>query len=176
MNLNSVQPDNREEITPQASGKLSNGPTMTEALLKLVDDSMWANRKWIDFVFSQPELEARPRELLGHLMVGERVWFGRIEGGDAVKVMFPILEKDELVRGFDESRNTYARLMTRLDDVVHFRRGTGEEGHAKVMEMFYHLITHGYHHRGQLAMCFGQKGVTDYPKTDHIYFLLENGL
>jgi uncharacterized damage-inducible protein DinB len=176
MNPNNARTDILNESAPQGSASLSSTQALTETLLKLVDDSIWSNHKWIDFVFSQAGLETRPRELLGHLMVGERVWFGRIEGGHAVKEMFPVLEKEELVRGFIENRNTYARLMTRLDDVVHFRRGTGEEYHAKVADIFHHLITHGYHHRGQLAMYFGQKGVTDYPKTDHIYFLLENKL
>ena len=146
-------------------------------LQRLVDDSIWSNRKWIEFVYSQTEPESRPRELLGHLMVGERVWFGRIEGGHPISEMFPILDKAELLRGFNENRDVYARLIgSRLNDVIQFRRGTGEEYHASVIDIVYHLVSHGYHHRGQLAMHYGRKGVTDYPKTDHIFYLLENNL
>ena len=41
--------------------------------------------------------------------------------------------------------------------------------------MIHHLITHGYHHRGQLATHYGRKGVA-YPNTDHINYLLVNQL
>ena len=34
----------------------------------------------VELVYSQPDPEVRPREILGHLMVGERAWFERIEG------------------------------------------------------------------------------------------------
>lgn len=147
------------------------------ALLRLVDDSIWSNRKWIDYVYSQADPESRPRELLGHLLVGERVWFGRIEGGRPISEMFPVLGKAELLRGFDENRDVYARLIeSRLNDLIQFRRGTGEEYHAHVIDIVHHLVTHGYHHRGQLAMHYGRKGATDYPRTDHIFYLLESHL
>ena len=53
---------------------------LTQALLRLVEQSLWANRQWVEFVYSQPDPEVRPRELLAHVMVGERAWFERIAG------------------------------------------------------------------------------------------------
>ena len=145
-------------------------------LLRLVDHSMWANRQWIEYVYSQSDSEARPRELLAHLVVGERVWFERIEGEQKTRETFPVLEKEALLRGLDENRRTYLRLIaTRLEDVIDFMRDTGEKYHARVVDIVYHLLTHGYHHRGQLAAQYARKGVT-YPNTDHIKFLIEKKL
>jgi uncharacterized damage-inducible protein DinB len=109
-------------------------------------------------------------------MMSERVWFERIAGEQKTQTMFPVLAKEELLRGLEENHQTFQRLIaTRLEDVIHFRRGSGEEYHAGVVDIIHHLLTHGYHHRGQLAAHYAGKGVT-YPNTDHINFLIVNGL
>ena len=145
-------------------------------LVRLVDHSVWANRVWTEFVFSEPTPEPRPLELLGHMMVGERVWFERVAGAPKTGVDFPVLGKDELLRGFEENRGTYLGLLaTRPTDDIQFRRASGEEYHATVLEIIHHLLTHGYHHRGQLAAHYARKGVK-YPNTDHINYLIEHQL
>ena len=143
-------------------------------LLRLVEHSIWANRQWVDFVYSRQDSETRPRELLGHLMVGERVWFERVTGEQKTREMFPVLGKEELLQGFEENRRTLQDLIAaRLTDVIDFKRGAGEEYHARAADILYHLLTHGYHHRGQLAAHYAKMGV-EYPNTDHIHFLIKN--
>ena len=145
-------------------------------LLRLVDQSVWANRQWIEFVYSQPGPEPRPRELLSHVMLAERVWFERIAGDPKTDETFLLLRREELLEGLEQNRGTFQELLaTRLEDVIHFRRASGEEYHARVADILHHLITHGYHHRGQIAAHYARKGVS-YPNTDHINFLLENRL
>jgi uncharacterized damage-inducible protein DinB len=61
-----------------------------------------------------------------------------------------------------------------MDD-IQFRRATGVEYHARVLDIIYHLLTHGYHHRGQLAAHYARAGIK-YPNTDHINFLVEKKL
>lgn len=145
-------------------------------LLRLVEQSEWANQRWVDFVYSQPDAEARPRELLAHIMVSERVWFERIDGKPNTTTTLSLLSQAELVRGFRENAATLRRLIdSRLAEVVDFRRASGEEYHASVLDILYHLLTHGYHHRGQLAAHYALSGVK-YPNTDYINFLIENRL
>jgi uncharacterized damage-inducible protein DinB len=165
----------RAEPTPADCGP-QRQDLLTRELRLLVEHSLWANRQWIEFIFSQSDPETRPRELLAHLMIGERVWFERISGEQKTRTMFPVLSKDELLRGLDENRQIFLALIaTRLEDVIEFRRATGEEYHARVIDIIHHLLTHGYHHRGQLAAHYARKGVR-YPNTDHINFLIENKL
>jgi len=149
---------------------------LTQALLRLVDQSVWANQLWAEFVYSQPDPEVRPRELLAHMVVGERVWFERIEGQQRTTAFFPLPSKDDLLRGFTENAEIFRRLIgTRLEDDIQFRRATGVEYHARVIDIIHHLLTHGYHHRGQLAAHYARSGVK-YPNTDHINYLVENKL
>lgn len=149
---------------------------LTQSLLRLVEQSLWANRAWVDFVYSQPDPEPRPLELLAHIMLGERIWFERVAGKEVTNDEFPPLTKDDVLRGLAENAETYRRLIdTRLDDVIHFKRFTGEEYHARVEDIIHHLFTHGYHHRGQLAAHYARRGV-QYPNTDHINYLIVNKL
>ena len=150
--------------------------SLTRDLLRLVAHSVWANLQWVELVYSQADLEVRPREQLGHIMVGERAWFERIEGQQRTTVMFPLMTKDELVAGFTENADTFRGLIgSDLEKVIHFRRATGEEYHARVADIIHHLLTHGYHHRGQLAAHFARSGIP-YPNTDHINYLIRNQL
>jgi uncharacterized damage-inducible protein DinB len=160
----------------QAAEGSSDQDSLRRELLRLVDHSVWANLRWVEAVYSQPNPEERPRELLGHLMVGERAWFERVEGGQKTSTMFPLLSNDDLVRGFTANADTFRQLIgAHLKDVIHFRRASGEEYHARVADIIHHLLTHGYHHRGQLAAHFARTGMP-YPNTDHINFLIQNKL
>lgn len=144
------------------------------ALHRLVEHSVWANLTWVEFVYSQSQPEQRPRELLAHLMIGERVWFDRIDGRPNTTTGFSLLSRDELVQGFEANAATYRQLINDdLEMVIHFRRASGEAYHARVLDIIYHLVTHGYHHRGQVAAHYARREVT-YPNTDHINFLIVN--
>lgn len=150
--------------------------TSAQDLLKLVAQGHWANTKWIEVVYGRPTLDARARELLAHILLGERIWFDRIAGQQVATTTFPELAKEELLRGFAENAATYRELIaSRLPDVIHFRRASGEEYHASVADILYHLVTHGYHHRGQLAALCARVGVP-YPSVDHIDYLIQNRL
>ena len=145
-------------------------------LVRLVQQSVWANRTWADFVYSQSEVEVRPRELLGHIVIAERIFFERIEGEQKTYTTFPTMEKQEFLQRLEDHARRYEELIaSRLEDVIHFRRGSGEEADARVADIIHHLLTHGYHHRGQLAAHYARKQVP-YPNTDHVNYLLVNGL
>jgi uncharacterized damage-inducible protein DinB len=143
---------------------------------RLVDQAGWANHEWIEFVYSQSDPEIRPRELLGHMMISERIWFERIEGSQKTQTFFPLLDKEELLQNFQKNRQIYKSLIDgRLQEIIHFKRNNGDQYQARIADILHHLITHGYHHRGQLAAHYARKGVK-YPGADHIDYLITNRL
>jgi uncharacterized damage-inducible protein DinB len=150
--------------------------TLSAVLYRLVDQCLWANLTWVEFVYGQPNPEQRPRELLSHIFLSERIWFERIAGDVQTTDIFVARGKGELVRGLEENAATFRRLIAaRLEDVIHFRRLNGDAYHAPVIDILQHLFTHGYHHRGQLAALYARSGVK-YPSTDHIDYLIQNRL
>ena len=76
---------------------------VAQDLLKLVAQSQWANSQWVEVVYAQATRDTRPRELLAHIMLGERVWFERIVGQQVTTTTFSVLTKDELLRGFADN-------------------------------------------------------------------------
>lgn len=109
-------------------------------------------------------------------MLSERVWYDRVSGTPTVKDIFVVLGKPELLTGFEENRKTFQSLIvSRQDEVIHFTRLNGDKYHCRVLDIIHHLITHGYHHRGQLAAHYARAKV-EYPSTDHIDYLILNEL
>src|SRR5258705_7253833 len=103
-------------------------PTLTKELLQLVEQSIWANCQWMEFIYSQQDQEIRPRELLCHIIISDSIWFERIAGEQKIGTSFSLLTKEELQQGLEENRQTYRELIaTRLEDVIHFKRASGEE-------------------------------------------------
>jgi len=152
--------------------ELDAGRFLQKELGRLVEQSMWANREWIEHVYSRPDSETRPREILAHVILGERVWFDRVAGAPRERDAFLVLEKGELLGALEENERTYRQLIAeRLEDDIPFRRASGEEYHARVADILHHLLTHGYHHRGQLAAHYARQGVA-FPNTDHIHYLM----
>lgn len=147
-----------------------------KALSRSILHAAWANRQWIDFICGQNPSDPHALKLMGHILAGEKLWFERITGQPRTKELFPVLEREALLALFEANHLEYQRLLSsRLEDVVPFKRITGEQYQASVADILLHLITHGYHHRGQLAAHFARKGVK-YPNTDHINYLIQNCL
>jgi uncharacterized damage-inducible protein DinB len=147
---------------------------LTRELSKWVEHALWANLKWAEYVHAQPDPDPRALELLAHIMVGERVWFERIEGEQKSTAVFRVLPKEILIEGFRQNAQTYRELIAGdCERMVQFQRTTGEAYHARVLDVILHMLTHGYHHRGQLAEIYARHTVT-YPSTDHIDFLMAN--
>jgi uncharacterized damage-inducible protein DinB len=160
----------------QENANTGSADALSRELLRWVDHSLWANLKWVEFAHAQPDPDARARELLAHIMVGERVWFERIEGEQRSTAVFRVLPREMLIEGFLENAKTYRKLIGGdRDRVIQFRRASGEEYHARVLDVILHLLTHGYHHRGQLAAIYARSRI-EYPSTDHIDFLMANRL
>ena len=47
----------------RAEGSATDQASLRQELLRLVEHSVWANLRWVEAVYSQPNPEERPREL-----------------------------------------------------------------------------------------------------------------
>jgi uncharacterized damage-inducible protein DinB len=135
--------------------------------------SNWANGAWIGFLESHLPEDSAARQRLGHIFLGEQAWFQRILAEPLDRDIWRLLS-------FDEIRDLHARhariyqdlLSADLDRLVPFTRFTGEQGAAAVRHILSHLVTHGVHHRGQLATHTVKAGLMPV-NTDFMEFCLE---
>lgn len=148
----------------------------------------WANARLYGACAKLSESEyLKPREsffgsihaTLNHLMVGDRIWLGRIEGrpeklalnqilyGDFTALQVArVAEDDRLIRvveGIDPDR---------LDQPLDYLNIRGERFRTPLRIVLGHLFNHQTHHRGQVHGLLSQTPVPP-PELDLILFVRE---
>jgi uncharacterized damage-inducible protein DinB len=137
-------------------------------LNKLVEQTVWANGLLIEPVYSQPDRE--PRKLLSHIHLAETVWLERIAGEMLTTDVWRVLERSELEEVAAAHAETFRDLLKGdLQRVVAYRQFTGEDHRSPISEILLHLVTHAFHHRGQIATLLSGAGNAP-PRTDFITF------
>lgn len=119
---------------------------------------------------------------LNHLLLGDRVWLGRLT---ATPLVAAASLADELYADFDElwrqRRLTDAALRgyiealdeAAVDGVLRYRSlEAGAERSYPIAAVLSHLFNHQTHHRGQISAAIGQLG-GDYGSMDLIWMLAE---
>lgn len=113
---------------------------------------------------------------MSHILHGERAWFQRIAGREPDREIWNTLNVTELREILDHHERTYSALLQGdLQRVVAYTRFTGERYASPIADILAHLVTHGAHHRGQLAARVAGTGLEPV-NTDFIQFCLATGL
>ncbi len=115
---------------------------------------------------------------LNHIMVGDRMWVARLDGGMAdIKTLDTILYADlAALRAAREADD--ADLIVRTDrmtnddlaTILSYKTATMGDQTSPVHEMLTHLFNHQTHHRGQVHGCLSQTAVAP-PQLDLMYYL-----
>ncbi len=142
---------------------------MTDNLAALFDYDLWANRLWAEYlvVLGRPEPES---SIFRHIFAAQEAWLARIDGQSPSEMPTP--EADEAT--MRRLHGGWVEVLASRDhaEVIPFRRTTGEEYEATIGDIARHVINHGTYHRGELRGMARAAGVTDFPETDLIKFVL----
>lgn len=139
-------------------------------LERLVAYTCWANREWLEFVYSHAAKDEFLTKIISHIYLAEQVWFQRIYGEDALNDVFATLPKTELERVAARTKERYAeQLESDLTRVLRYKRLNGDPMESEVLDILDHLVTHGSHHRGQMARYASQCGLIP-PETSYITY------
>jgi uncharacterized damage-inducible protein DinB len=166
---------------------------LNEHFRLLASFNAWANRRLYEAVAGLPEDEYRKERAcaffasihgtLNHLLVGDRLWFGRVEGVAAdISGLDQILYDDfaalRAAREVEDAR--IIALVEDFDDAGlkqerRFRIMTAPEEQAlPVHLMLATVFNHQTHHRGQVHAMLRETAVAP-PPLDIIYFAREAG-
>ena len=89
---------------------------------------------------------------VSHILLGEQAWFQRIAGETLDRDIWRAMSIAQLREMHQTHERTYERLLgSDLDRIVSYQRFTGEKYQSSVSDIVLHLVTHGAHHRGQVA-------------------------
>jgi len=115
---------------------------------------------------------------LNHLVLGDRIWFGRIEGHPfAVSGLDQVLYADRhaLRAAREDEDRRIARVVdglteARLAGDLDYKTTSGTPNRTNLALVLSHVFNHQTHHRGQVHTLLSQAG-QDPPSLDMIQFL-----
>ena len=149
---------------------------MTKPLHKLIQHCVWANARWIDFVTTSGESNEYVVKRISHILLGEQAWFQRLSGEAPDRDIWRAMTIGQLREMQTRHESIYdALLKDDLNREVRYQRFTGEKYRSSVSDILLHLITHGAHHRGQVAAHVAANAVQP-PNTDFVKFCIVNRL
>jgi uncharacterized damage-inducible protein DinB len=165
---------------------------MLEHLRRMARYNRWANRRLYDACAELDEAayhEPRPaffgsiHGTLSHILVGDRIWLGRIEGRPSPhrrldEQPYPTFAGLAAARTAEDERMialTTGTAEPALSDVVCYQMITAPEVKETPLHLCWlHLFNHQTHHRGQVHDQLSQTRVPP-PPLDLIYYLREHG-
>lgn len=139
-------------------------------LLKMqFDYDLWSNKLWLEFLLKTDTSEAY-RKIMGHILGAQLAWVSRVEGESLSSIPSPSLEPATL-------EGLHARWITALsarsaDEVIEYKRFSGEAVSSTIEEIALHVVNHGTYHRGELRGLCRADGLEGFPETDRIRFTL----
>lgn len=139
-------------------------------LIEQFQHDRWANLLWLRWL----EEASRPddyRAVVTHLLGAQETWASRLEGVALAAFPSPELSAESIETLFERSQAIVANRP--MGEIITYRRFTGEELQATLVDIALHIVYHGTYHRGELRGLCRKDQITDFPETDHIRFTLE---
>ncbi len=117
---------------------------------------------------------------LNHILVGDRIWFGRLEGVPEKLSLEDILYEDfnnlRSAREIEDHRIiTYAENISQdtLDSKLEYQNIAGNSHSDPMNIILRHVFNHQTHHRGQVHCLLSQTDIAP-PSLDILYFVRAN--
>lgn len=141
--------------------------SMNTFLKTQFDYDLWANRLWLEFLL-KTETGGAYRKIMEHILGAQLAWVSRIEGESPAAIPAPSLEPSTLAAIHERWKAVLAARQA--DEVIEYKRLSGEEVRSTIEEISLHVVNHGTYHRGELRGLCRADGHEEFPETDRIRF------
>ncbi len=155
--------------------------------------NQWANRRLYaaaaglheaDYMRALPSFFGSLHATLNHILVGDRVWMGRLTGHEETKIrsldqiLYAELAGLRVAREAEDAR--IVNFADELDEptlnsTLRYKTTKGEAQATPLRLVLGHLFNHQTHHRGQCHGLLSALGVKDPPPLDLIFYVREAG-
>jgi uncharacterized damage-inducible protein DinB len=139
-------------------------------LERMIEQMHWANALSLEWLAGDRKEKAQHMRLLGHVLNAESVWLQRIHGALKDKTAFTDRTLDEMAAMNDANRRDFLALAASdVSRVIDYNLFNGDAARSSVLDIFLHVWSHGFHHRGQMSALASRAG-EQFPNVAHIQF------
>lgn len=126
------------------------------------DYDLWANKLWLEAL--QNKNEPASNGVFAHILSAQDIWRQRCRGfsPEAMPVVTPSASELERLN------IDWKAIISETDhnQVVVFRRTTGQQLELPLFKIAAHVLNHGTYHRGELRGLCRARADDDFPETD----------
>ena len=142
---------------------------------RLIAYDYWANRQSLHSVQSAGGL-AQAVAVMAHVAAVENFWFARVTGGPAGSHMEPVWPEwniDAVQSEMDSAFSGWNRIFDEIaagvrQETFSYVNAAGQHSENSFGEVAVELVSHGAHHRGQVALLLRRAGLQPPKSTDFI--------
>ncbi|GEM_PF-734066 len=123
---------------------------------RLLEHLTWANKELLAGLREQPNASGEIGRLFRHILIAERVWVTRLEGGSSAHLTLweesDIAPLEELARDNERRYKRYIAGLSEsdLDRMLDYANQSGVRFRTSIRDILIHVALHGQYHRGQI--------------------------
>ena len=133
----------------------------------------WANREVLSAVRSNPDANARPLQLMAHILSAQRLWLERLTQQTQSLPVWPKFDLAECETQAAKLGRLWREYFENLppsllSQMISYKNTKGEPWTDSVQDILTHVLMHSAYHRGQIASQMRASGQTP-ASTDFIH-------
>lgn len=140
-------------------------------LVRQFEYDRWANLLWVEYL-AQPDVPDLYRQIMSHILGAQMIWVTGLESESLSAIPAPIIDSAS-VEALHE-RWISAINSRPAEELIHYRRTTGEPLASTLEDIALHVVNHGTYHRGELRGLCRADSREGFPETDRIRFTFES--
>ncbi len=113
----------------------------------------WANARVINWIGNNQKDADAINKLMCHILNAETIWLNRVLQSEYDKDRFRIHGLDKLPGINLDNKTGFLSLLSRdPKEIIAYELMNGNSAQSRIKDILFHVITHGFHHRGQMAI------------------------
>jgi len=146
---------------------------MKEHYTRLFEYNLWANNEFSEVLRANQYQNPKILKLLSHLANAQAIWLSRIKNEKSpVGVWDEHTEKEALELWGNTSQDWLDFIYSGdlEQETISYKNSKGQEFESRLGDILTHVVNHGTHHRGQIALMLREEGI-DPPASDFIFYV-----
>lgn len=146
---------------------------MKEHYTRLFEYNLWANNEFSEVLRTNPFQNPKILKLLSHMANAQAIWLSRVKGEQSSIGVWEEHSQKEALELLEKTSQDWLDFIYSGDlepETIEYKNSKGQEFQSRVADILTHVVNHGTHHRGQIALMLREEEI-DPPASDFIFYV-----